>query len=80
MKAKKQTEQFPNQKAAKKSPKMKAKVEEITRWESEGGAFIPTGQLPNTQQVAPDSSKPDASKRALSNKDSFNNDKVSAQR
>lgn len=56
MKTKKQTEQPPNKRTAKKSPKMKAKVEDITRWESEGGAFIPTGQLPSAQQVLPESS------------------------
>jgi hypothetical protein len=33
---------------------MKTKTEEITRWESEGGAFIPTGQLPSAQQIKPE--------------------------
>ena len=58
MKAKKQIVP-PNKSAAKKAPKMKTKVEEITRWESEGGAFIPTGQLPNAQQVMPEAGNKD---------------------
>ena len=74
MKAKKQIVP-PNKSAAKKAPKMKTKVEEITRWESEGGAFIPTGQLPNAQQAVPDSVNPDSV-----NPDSINKDKAPAQR
>lgn len=59
MKANKRNSTIDNKQTAKKAVKMKAKTDEIVRWESEGGAFIPTGQLPNAQQVKPDAQPTD---------------------
>jgi hypothetical protein len=39
---------------------MKTKAEEISRWESEGGAFIPTDDLPAGQQVQAGAGSPEA--------------------
>lgn len=58
METKKKSNVTRDKKAPKQANKMKTKTDEISRWESEGGNFIPTGQLPAAQQQEPTATPP----------------------